>query len=59
MANFSSRLRERKGRREMIGRIMSETSELAQEVKAAARLGFVSTATGPCRAMARDEFIVH
>jgi hypothetical protein len=38
MANFSSRLRERKGRREIKGRIMSETSELAHEVKAAARL---------------------
>jgi hypothetical protein len=38
MANFSSRLRERKGKREMMGRMMSETSELAQEVNAAARL---------------------
>jgi hypothetical protein len=38
MANFSSRLRERKGRRDMIGRMMSETRELAQEVNAAARL---------------------
>jgi hypothetical protein len=38
MANFSSRLRDRKGRREMMGKIMSETSELAHDVKAAARL---------------------
>jgi hypothetical protein len=39
MANFSSRLRERKGRREISGRIMSETRELAHAVKEAARLG--------------------
>jgi hypothetical protein len=38
VANFSGRLRERKGRREIMGRIMSVTSELAQAVKAAARL---------------------
>jgi NTP pyrophosphatase (non-canonical NTP hydrolase) len=38
MANFSSRLRERKGSNEMMGRIMSETRELAHAVKEAARL---------------------
>lgn len=38
MANFSSRLRDRKGRRLMMGRMISETRELAQDVKAAARL---------------------
>lgn len=38
MANFSSRVRDRKGRRDMSGRIMSETRELAQDVNAAARL---------------------
>lgn len=38
IANFSSRLRARKGSSEMMGRMMSETSELAQAVKAAARL---------------------
>ena len=38
MANFSSRLRERKGRSETIGRIMSVTREFAQAVKEAARL---------------------
>lgn len=38
MANFSSRLRERNGRSEIMGRMMSETRELAQAVKEAARL---------------------
>jgi hypothetical protein len=38
MANLESRLRERKGRREIIGRIIEETSEFAQAVKEAARL---------------------
>lgn len=41
IANFSSRLRERKGSRDMMGRIMSDTRESAQDVKAAARLGGV------------------
>jgi hypothetical protein len=38
MANLESRLRERKGRSEIIGRIIEETSEFAQAVKEAARL---------------------
>ena len=38
MANFSSRFLDRKGRREIRGRMMSETREFAQEVNAAARL---------------------
>jgi phosphoribosyl-ATP pyrophosphohydrolase len=38
MANLESRLRERKGKREIIGRIMEETREFAQAVKEAARL---------------------
>lgn len=42
MANFSGRLRERKGRREIIGRRMSVTRELAQALNAAARLVCVS-----------------
>jgi hypothetical protein len=42
MANFSSRLRERKGRRDMTGRIMSLTREFAQAENAAARLEDVS-----------------
>jgi hypothetical protein len=38
MRNFSSMLRERKGRRETMGRMMSETRELATEVKEEAKL---------------------
>jgi hypothetical protein len=38
VANFSGRLRARKGRREIMGRMMSDTRELAQAVKAAAKL---------------------
>jgi hypothetical protein len=38
VANFSSRFRERKGRREMRGRMMSVTRELAHAVKEAASL---------------------
>ena len=38
VANFSSRLRERKGRREMRGRRMSVTREVATAVKEVARL---------------------
>jgi len=39
MANLASRLRERKGRSEMMGRMMEETREFATAVKEAARLG--------------------
>jgi hypothetical protein len=39
MANFSGRLRARKGRSEIRGSRMSVTRELAQAVKEAARLG--------------------
>ena len=39
MANLASRLRERKGRSEIMGRMMEETREFATAVKAAARLG--------------------
>jgi hypothetical protein len=38
MANLASRLREMKGRREIMGRIIEDTREFAQAVKEAARL---------------------
>lgn len=41
MANLASRLRERKGRSEIMGRMMEETREFATAVKDAARLSRV------------------
>jgi hypothetical protein len=38
MANLASRLRDRKGRSEITGRMMSDTRAFAQAVKEAARL---------------------